>query len=160
MYNHAPNGYACPFCRFVQGIESDYNKQADIIYEDAFVLAFVSPRWWIHNPGNVIIIPKEHVEHIYDIDDATLQNVYLIGKRIALAMKAAYTCDGTLFRQHNEPGGSQEIWHFHLHLFPRWKGDDFYKNHDQYRIVSAEERAPYAERLRAAIKKLGPQPVL
>ncbi len=151
MYNHEPAGYVCPFCLFIEGNESDYNKLSDIVYQDESVLAYISPKWWINNPGNVIIIPKKHVEHIYDIDDSTLAKVYATGKKIALAMKAAYGCDGTLFRQHNEPAGNQEIWHFHLHVFPRWKEDGFYENHDQYRIVHETERLPYAEKLRSVL---------
>lgn len=150
MHNHGPNGYECPFCLFIQGKESDYNKLSDIVYQDESVFAYISPKWWVNNPGNAIVIPKKHVEHIYDIDDTTLARVYAAGKKIALAMKSTYGCDGTLFRQHNEPAGNQEIWHFHLHIFPRWTGDNFYQNHDQYRTVNGTERLPYAEKLRSA----------
>ncbi len=152
MYNHEPNGYVCPFCLFVQGNESDYNKLSDIVYQDESVFAFISPRWWVNNPGNVIVIPKKHIEHIYDIDDATLAKVYGAGKKISLAMRNAYGCNGMSFRQHNELAGNQEIWHFHLHLFPRWKEDHFYQNHENHRYVTASERSPFAERLRSAIE--------
>ncbi len=63
MFNHAPNDYACPFCLFVQGGESKYNSQHDIVYQDELVTAFVSPRWWPNNPGNVIIVPHRHYEY-------------------------------------------------------------------------------------------------
>lgn len=38
-------------------------------------------------------------------------------------MKAAYGCDGVSTRQHNEPAGDQDVWHYHLHVVPRWHGD-------------------------------------
>lgn len=151
MYNHEPQGYVCSFCSFVRGAESELNKLTDIIYQDEAVFAYMSPRWWVNNSGNVLVIPKRHIEHIYDIDEATLTKVYALGKRVAAAMKDTYHCDGTLFRQHNEPGGGQEVLHFHLHVFPRYVGDNLYQNHDQYRYVSAEERRPYAEKLRKAL---------
>ncbi|MDD5438510.1 MAG: HIT domain-containing protein [Patescibacteria group bacterium] len=153
MYNHEPKGYVCPFCRFVEGHESDYNKITDIIYQDESTFAYISPKWWINNPGNVIIIPKTHVEHIYDIGDELLAKIYCTGKKIAIAMKKSYGCDGTLFRQHNEPSGNQEMYHFHLHLFPRWEEDRFYQNLENCRYVTASERLPFAEKLRLALQE-------
>ncbi len=156
MYNHEPDGYICPFCLFISGQESVYNKRSDIVFENASVIAFISPRWWVNNPGNVLVIPRKHIEHIYDIDPTTLAEVNVTGKAIAVAMKDAYKCDGTLFRQHNEPGGSQEVWHFHLHVFPRYTNDEFYQNHDRYRTVNEAERLPYAEKLRSSLTKITP----
>lgn len=152
MYNHRPIGYACPFCSFVAGEDSEYNTRADIVYQDSWVLAYVSPKWWANNPGNVIIIPKKHIEHLYDMDDETLARVHIASKLIAIAMKHAYGCDGTLLRQHNEPAGSQEIFHYHLHLFPRWTGDAFYQNLERHRYVDALERQPFADKLRDALE--------
>ena len=81
---------------------------------------------------------------------ATYVFVQVVGKRIALALKTAYGCDGTSFRQHNEPHGDQEVWHYHLHVFPRWHGDDLYGS--PHRLTTPEERAPYAERLRRSLR--------
>ena len=44
----------------------------------------------------------------------------------ALAMKAVFQCDGVSTRQHNEPAGYQDVWHFHVHVFPRFHGDSLY----------------------------------
>ena len=52
-------------------------------------------------------------------------------------------------RQHNEPDGQQEVWHYHLHVFPRHAGDDL--DGSEARVASPEERKPYAEALRAAL---------
>lgn len=43
-------------------------------------------------------------------------------------MKAEYHCDRITNRQHNEPAGDQHIWHYHLHVIPRYSGDDFYNS--------------------------------
>ena len=107
MDNHAPADYQCPFCQFAQGGDTAYNTRGDIVYQDDEVMAFVSPRWWPNNPGNVIVIPRSHVENLYGMPDELLARISVIGKRLAVAMKEAYGCDGTSTRQHNEPGGDQ-----------------------------------------------------
>ncbi len=55
---------------------------------------------------------------------------------------------GTSVRQHNEPAGNQDVWHYHMHVFPRYTGDDLYFTHPQRDFRPAEERLPYADRLR------------
>ena len=45
---------------------------------------------------------------------------------MALTMKVVYSCDGISTRQHNEPAGNQDVWHYHLHVTPRYKDDVFY----------------------------------
>jgi len=105
----------------------------------------------VNNPGNVLVIPKRHVENVYDISDELLGSVQALGKKIAIALKDAYGCDETSFRQHNEPAGNQEVWHYHLHVFPRWKGDALYANHENSRYVDAEERLVYAQKGRTIL---------
>jgi histidine triad (HIT) family protein len=96
----------------------------------------------------VIVTPTDHFENLYQIPDSTLAAVYSTAKRMALALRAAYRCDGTSTRQHNEPGARQDVWHFHVHVYPRYVEDGLYVNDDRVRWVEAGERAPYANRLR------------
>ena len=153
MYNHEPERYTCPFCAFASGKETELNKSSDIVFEDSDVIAYVSPKWWKNNPGNVIVIPKNHIENVYDISEELLTKIYIVGKKIALAMKESYKCDGVSFRQHNEPGGGQDVWHFHLHVYPRWNNDELYLNHKNTRYVSSEERIPFAQKLKSILTK-------
>jgi histidine triad (HIT) family protein len=153
MQEHAPAAYQCPFCHFVHGGETVYNARGDVVYEDDAVLAFVSPKRWPNNPGNVIVIPKQHFENVYTMPDALLAQIMVVGKRVAIAMKLADPCNGTSFRQHNEPAGDQDVWHYHLHVFPRWDGDALYRRHDESRFVPAEERRHSAEKLRSGLKR-------
>ncbi len=150
-YSHRPEGYRCPFCRVAAGedLRDDYTKQADVVYRDSTATAFVSSAWWPANQGHVLVVPNEHYENVYEIPDAALAAVQVVGKRIALALKAVYGCDGTSFRQHNEPGGDQEVWHYHLHVFPRYRGDDLYVRTRERRNTTPAERVPYAQKLRA-----------
>lgn len=153
MYNHEPENYECPLCNFVAGNETDYNSKKDIVFEDSDVLAFISPKWWVNNPGNVIIIPKKHVEHIYDIEDELLSKVQIVGKKIAIAMKEVYQSDGVSFRQHNEQAGNQDVLHYHLHLFPRWEGDELYLNYKNKEFIPQEKREVYARKLLTYFEK-------
>ena len=149
-YSHQPEGYRCPFCRVAAGedLADDYTKQADVVYRDGTAMAFVSSAWWPANQGHVLVVPNDHYENVYEIPYAALAAVQVAGKRIALALKATYGCDGTSFRQHNEPGGDQEVWHYHLHVFPRYRGDDLYVRTRERRSTTPAERAPYAQKLR------------
>jgi histidine triad (HIT) family protein len=65
MFSHAPKDYQCPLCIFVSGGETDFNKKSDIFFENENVVSFVSPKWWKNNPGNAIVIPRQHVENIF-----------------------------------------------------------------------------------------------
>lgn len=71
------------------------------------------------------------------------------GPRTAIAIRQSYRCDGTSTRQHNEPAGNQDVWHFHVHVFPRYAGDRLYATKPLKGFVTAERRRPYAERLRS-----------
>jgi histidine triad (HIT) family protein len=115
--------------------------------------AFIGAKWWIHNPGHVIVIPNAHFENLYDITGEALGPVYATVRRVALAMKAAYTCEGISTRQHNEPAGNQDMFHLHVHVFPRWRHDELYEHHSETRWPSPEERLPYAEKLRDELAK-------
>ena len=149
--SHAPNGYICPFCRLLLGEETEHNRLADIVWQDERTTAFISPRWWPKNHGHVLVIPNEHVENLYTIDDDLLGAVYATAKRIAIALKTAYGCEGTSTRQHNEPAGNQDVWHLHVHVFPRYPRDRLYERHEEKRWASPEERTPYAAKLRAVL---------
>lgn len=153
MY-HQPSDYTCPFCEWLGGTESDYKRNSDIVFQDDSVTAFISPKWWINNPGHVIVIPNHHYENIYSLPSELIADVHKVAQKIAIAMRASYNCTGTSLRQHNEPDGNQDVWHFHVHVFPRFPNDELYKNHDHKAFVSPEERIPYAQLLKAALAKL------
>jgi histidine triad (HIT) family protein len=148
MYNHAPEDYLCPFCLLVQGVESPdvWSVQDDIVYRDRTVTAFISSHQWPNNHGNVIVVPNEHFENIYDLPNQYALNIHRVAKRIALAMKMIYSCDGVSTRQHNEPAGNQDVWHYHLHVTPRYMDDQFYLSRREPMV--AHERSKHAARLR------------
>ena len=149
MISHQPSDYACPFCEWLAGIETEYKQNSDIVYQDEFVTAFISPKWWVNNPGHVIIIPNHHFENLYEIPDDLLSRIYIAAKKLAIAMRTSYAgSTGASTRQHNEPDGNQDVWHFHTHLFPRFPNDQLYVNHENKRFVSPEDRKVYADLLK------------
>jgi histidine triad (HIT) family protein len=151
VHNHEPPGYECPFCRLVRGEETERNRLTDVVLRRSGTTAVVSPKWWESNPAHVLVLPNRHVENLYDADAGLLGEVYETARLVACAMRTVYDCEGTSTRQHNEPGGNQDVWHLHVHVYPRYAGDDLYLNHERVRWAAPEERAPYAERLRAAL---------
>lgn len=97
----------------------------------------------------MLVIPNEHHENVYSIPDDQIAEVYKTAKKIAIAIRNTYECQGTSTRQHNEPAGNQDVWHFHVHVYPRYDEDHLYRNHDKKGFVDATARAPYAEKLKA-----------
>lgn len=149
MFNHEPEGYICPFCRLVQGGETAINSQQDIVYHNELVTAFVSPRLWPNNKGHILIIPNEHFENIYDLPAMYAHHIQDVAREIAITFKKAYACDGVSTRQHNEPSGNQEVWHYHLHVFPRYHSDNLYRSQAYQEFASAEIRQIYAQKIKA-----------
>lgn len=151
MFNHAPSNYNNPFkAVFEKGdVDSDRSRDADVFYQDDHVTAFISAGRWPNNGGNALVVPNDHYENLYDIPDDLLSYVHIFSKKLAIAMKEVYGCDGVSVRQHNEPAGDQTVWHYHLHVIPRYDNDNLYMSHNLNYEAPLEERAAYAEKLRA-----------
>jgi len=154
LYSHAPEGYICPFCLIVEGIENEHvqTKQSDVIYRDEFITAFVNVATWGINKGNVIIIPNHHYENLYNLPSDYSIKIHDFEKKVAIAFKEVYKCDGVSSRQHNEPAGNQDVWHYHLHVFPRWKNDNLYAM--ERTTTTIDERTVYAEQLKSYFSQL------
>jgi histidine triad (HIT) family protein len=151
MHNHAPLNYDCPFCLLVQKVESEHNqlRQSDIVYQDDVVTAFIALRKWPNNRGHVLVIPNRHFENIYDLPLPLASRIHEVARAVALAMKQAYGCDGILIRQQNEPAGGQRLWHYHMHVIPRYNEDGLLNSTKQ--LFPVEERANFAQELRPLI---------
>lgn len=120
------------------------------VFEEGSVFCIVPTRYWGVTKGNCLIMPKSHIENIYEMDESIGVDLLRATRRLALAMKSALACDGVSTRQHNEPAGNQDVWHFHQHVFPRYEGDNLYGS-EKLRYEDAE-RAHYAGLLREALQ--------
>jgi len=155
MHKHSPKDYKCPMCLIVEGHDNPdvYAKVSDIFYKDDLITAFIGGKWWERNPGGTIIIPNKHFENIYDIEEDYLISVARFSKKLAIALKEVYNCDGVSTRQHNEPAGNQDMWHFHYHVMPRYINDLLYENNQKARWTTAEDRKPYVMKLKEYFDK-------
>ncbi len=148
MFNHEPENYICPFCVFLRDGSNLVNQPQDLVYQDKFATAFVAPRWWPNNEGHVLIIPNEHFENLYDLPQSYAHRIQDIAQAIAIAFKHTYHCDGVSTRQHNEPAGNQDVWHYHLHIFPRYQDDKLYHSRRSDVDAALDKRQMYAEKLK------------
>lgn len=146
--SHAPADYVCPFCLIAQGASDPrlLTVAPDIVYRDDLLTAFIGSGQWPRNPGHVIVIPNAHFENLFDLPVEYGTPIQRLVRDLAWAMKAEYGCAGISTRQHNEPAGNQDVWHYHLHVFPRYEGDRLYQS-DRAQMPPAV-RATYAARLR------------
>ncbi|HEX2912292.1 MAG TPA: HIT family protein [Chloroflexia bacterium] len=133
----------CLFCKIIQG-----QLPSAKVYEDEKIYAFMNLQQ--KNPGHTLIVPKEHHRNIYDISEEAASEVAKVSIRLAKAIKAAFNPDGINSLQNSEPAAMQSIFHYHLHLIPRYKGDDLLAI---WRSPAAtpEELNANAERIRAAL---------
>lgn len=109
----------CVFCGIVAGA-----YPVSIAYEDDIVLAFMdtSPV----NPGHTLVIPKKHVAYMSDMDEETGMHLFKITMRLEKAIrKSGVRCEGVNLFLADGEAAFQEIFHLHMHVFPRFKGDPF-----------------------------------
>jgi len=112
----------CIFCNIVNGEIPSFK-----IFEDEDVLAFLDV-----NPvtrGHCLVIPKMHFESIFDIPEELLQKVIVSGKNISKKIKDVLQPDGIRLSQSNGEVAGQAIFHFHLHVIPRYKNDGLSMDH-------------------------------
>lgn len=107
---------ACVFCEIVAR-----RQPAEIVYEDERTMAFMD----IHpaNPGHTLVIPKRHAATIFEIDEEDAAAVMRTAVRVARAIRQALAPEGLNLVQSNGRAASQEIFHLHVHVIPRWVGD-------------------------------------
>jgi histidine triad (HIT) family protein len=146
MFNHEPPGYECPFCAVLQGGETARPSQGDIVLRRDRATALIASNWWPRNPGHVLVVPNAHYENLYDLPREYAYPVHDLSREIAVALRHAYGCDGVSTRQHNGPAGDQTVWHYHVHVFPRYADDHLYGSVPAF--APPEQRRAYADRLR------------
>lgn len=151
MFNNAPANYICPICLGNSGQENEHTllKQDDLVFHDDLVSVWINSFWIGRNEGHLIVVPDEHFENLYDLPNNVGHHIFEISKKMALALKEVYSCDGVTLRQNNEPTGDQHAFHYHLHIFPRYENDDFNQNMaKKSRLSDPSERKIFAEKLR------------
>ncbi|WP_167957656.1 HIT family protein [Anaerosporobacter faecicola] len=106
----------CIFCKIAAGEIPSYT-----VYEDDDFKAFmdISPA----SKGHTILIPKKHADNLYELDETVASKLLPVAKKIATALKTELQCEGLNLLQNNGEIAGQTVFHFHMHLIPRYEGD-------------------------------------
>ena len=106
----------CIFCKLANG-EFPTNS----IYEDDKfnVILDLAPA----TKGHALILPKEHYANLYEIPEDLLAEAVKLAKKLAIHMTDVLKCDGFNLVQNNGECAGQTVFHFHLHLIPRYTDD-------------------------------------
>ncbi|MFI0464843.1 HIT family protein [Saccharopolyspora sp. 5N102] len=109
----------CVFCEIVRG-----DVESSVVYDDADVLAFMDLR--PVTPGHLLVVPKTHAAGLEDLDVEHGQKIWAVGQQLSRVLRrSGLRCDGiNLFLADGE-AAFQEVFHVHLHVFPRFAGDSF-----------------------------------
>ena len=106
----------CTFCAIAAG-----QAPVSLVYDGQETLAFLSLDQ--PNPYKVVVIPRAHVETLYDLTDEQAAQIFQVAVHVARAMRDVSDCPGLNVVQSNGGAGQQDIGHVHLHLLPRWWDD-------------------------------------
>ena len=106
----------CIFCKIANGEIPSYTLYEDDMFRVIFDLSPASK-------GHALVLPKEHFRNLFSLDDKYAEKLMVVVKKVATAMKEVFNCDGFNLLQNNEEIAGQTIFHFHMHLIPRYVGD-------------------------------------
>jgi histidine triad (HIT) family protein len=135
----------CVFCDILAG-----DLPSSMVYEDAVAVAFMDIQ--PVNTGHVLVVPREHSAYLSEMDEETGAHLFRVAMRVQEAIRrSGVRCEGiNLFLADGE-AAFQEIFHVHLHVFPRYKGDGFRLEEDQILHPSREELDELAARIRGTM---------
>ena len=133
----------CIFCKLANGVFPTNKLYED---DDFTVILDASPA----NKGHALILPKQHYANLFEIDDEISAKVLPLAKKVATALKEELNCDGINVVQNNGPAAGQTVFHFHVHVIPRYDNDDFTIGWPQGE-PDAESQAELAAKLAARL---------
>lgn len=107
----------CIFCKIANGEIPSRTLYED---DDFRVIMDLSPV----TKGHSLILPKNHYKNIYEISDETAAKVLPLAKKMAVLMTEKLGADGFNIIQNNNEVAGQTVFHFHMHLIPRYNDDN------------------------------------
>ena len=110
---------ACVFCRIVEG-----QAEASVVYQDNLVTAFMDilPV----NEGHLLVVPNEHSQGLEGLSEESGARMFAVARRLALALlRSGLRCEGVNLYLADGQAAGQEVFHIHLHVLPRFRGDGF-----------------------------------
>ena len=106
----------CNFCKII-----NKEKKGNIVYENDLVCCFLAEE--PINEGHMLIAPKKHYLDLDQMDDEAAIEIMRVSKIMVKVLKDTYKSDGYSIMQNG--GSFNNVGHYHMHLFPRYKGDSF-----------------------------------
>lgn len=106
----------CIFCKLANGVIPTNSIYED---EDFNVILDLAPA----TKGHALILPKEHADNLYELPEDTAAKAMILAKKLATCMTQKLECDGFNIVQNNGTVAGQTVFHFHMHLIPRYKED-------------------------------------
>ena len=120
----------CLFCKIIEG-----SIPSKTIYEDEKVKVFldINP----NTNGHCLIIPKKHIVTVNELDDELITHILKVEKEIYKLLKEKLNIEGLTIVQNNELG--QEVKHYHIHLIPRYKNDNWNLTFNKDSLIPIDE---------------------
>ncbi|MBE5923045.1 MAG: HIT family protein [Lachnospiraceae bacterium] len=133
----------CIFCKIAAG-----EIPSTTIYEDDLHRVFfdIAPG----SEGHCLIVPKNHYNDIFDMDEKAGADLFALATKVAKALKEVTGCEGMNIVQNNGSIAGQTVFHFHMHLIPRYTGDTVNVGWVPGE-ANMEELSKMAEKVRAAM---------
>ena len=107
----------CIFCKIAAGEIPSATLYED---DDFRVILDIEPA----SKRHALIIPKEHYANLYELDDELAAKAMVLAKKMITKLTDILECDGYNVLQNNGPAAGQTVFHFHMHLVPRYKNDN------------------------------------
>ena len=106
----------CIFCRIVAG-----ELPSERIYEDEHTIGFMDINPWVR--GHALVVPRRHSRNLWEIEDEDLHRTASAAKQVALAMRDRLDAEGVNLLNSTEQAAWQTVFHFHVHVIPRYRDD-------------------------------------
>jgi histidine triad (HIT) family protein len=123
----------CVFCRIAAGKEP-----SNVVYEDDGYIAFLDA--YPFSKGHTLVCPKRHGETIWDMDEASIAELFKVASRVSRGVVDAMGADGFRFVQNNGEAANQVVAHVHVHVIPV-KMEDRGRFFDRKRLSDGEMKA-------------------
>ena len=131
----------CIFCDIVAG-----KLPAFKLYEDDLFIAILDR--FPANPGHTLIIPKFHAEDIFGLCEKEAPQIIPLAQKIAAKIKEVLNPDGFNILQNNGKAAGQEVFHYHLHIIPRYVDSDGLQIRSKSKDVDIKELEEVAAKLK------------
>ena len=133
----------CIFCKIITG-----DMPGHVLYEDEHVFVFLDISQT--TKGHTLVVPKAHRKDVFEMAPHEMEQVFSIVPKLSTALKEVFDCTGLNVVNNNGESAGQTVFHYHVHLIPRYGNDDFgirFVNH-----MAAYDQVALAE-LKGKIRK-------